>query len=324
MERLIARETDVAALPVIDLSRLQAEDPAIRGAEAAALRAACVGDGFFYLTGHGVPPETRQAIFDAARAVFDLPMADKMALDVSTSPVLRGYTPLLAENTDVTAKGDVHEAFDIGSVLFDGSPGESFNRYPAQAPGVEPAMLAYREEMLRVARALMGGFALALGLPPDHFAPVLTEPQAFLRLLHYPPQEGVIDPAQIGIGAHSDYESVTILANDDNRALQVSDGRGGWRWADPRPGMFVVNIGDQMARWTDDLFRSTVHRAINLTGRRRYSVPFFFGPNPQAVIAALPGCAGPDRPARYPPIGAGAYSEWRMHASYSGGERPQP
>ena len=319
MDRLIARETDVAALPVIDLSRLQAEDPSVRAAESAALRAACVGDGFFYLAGHGVPTETRQGVFDAAHAMFDLPMADKLALDVGTSPVLRGYTPLLAENTDVTAKGDVHEAFDIGGVLFDGTPGESFNRYPEAAPEVEPAMLAYRAEMLRVARALMGGFALALDLPADHFAPVLTNPQAFLRLLHYPPQDGVIDPAQIGIGAHSDYESLTILALDDNRALQVSDGRGGWLWADPRPGMFVVNIGDQMARWTNDLFRSTVHRAINLTGRRRYSAPFFFGPNPDAVIAALPGCAGPDRPARYPPIGAGEYSQWRMQASYSGG-----
>ena len=323
MDRLIARETDVAALPVIDLSRLESEDPAIRADEAVALRAACVGAGFFYLAGHAVSTRTRQAVFEAARALFDLPMSEKMALDVTTSPVLRGYTPLLAENADVTAKGDVHEAFDIGGVLFDGSPGEAFNRFPAAAPEVEPAMLAYRTEMLRVARALMAGFAMALDLPFDHFAPVVTDPQAFLRLLHYPPQDGAIDPARIGIGAHSDYECLTILATDDSRALQVSDGKGGWLWADPRPGLFVVNIGDQMARWTNDLFRSTLHRAINLTGRRRYSVPFFFGPNPEAIIAALPGCAGPGRPPLYPPIGAGDYSRWRLQASYNCGEAPQ-
>jgi isopenicillin N synthase-like dioxygenase len=322
MHTLTAKEADLAALPLIDLARLTGPDPAARAQEARALRAACVKDGFFYVGGHGVAPETMGALFAAARTFFDLPLEDKLVLDIGGSPVLRGYTPLLAENTDVTARGDLHEAFDIGGTLYDGAPGEAFNRYPAAAPALEPAMGAYWDEMLRVARALMGGFALALNLPGDHFAPVLTNPQAFLRVLHYPPQDrsaaGGIDADQIGIGAHSDYESLTILALDENRALQVSDGAGGWLWVDHRPGTFVVNIGDQMARWTNDLFRSTVHRAINLTGRRRYSIPFFFGPNPEALIAPLPGCAGPDRPARYEPILAGEYSQRRKAASHYG------
>ncbi len=322
MNGLAAREADLATLPVIDMARLADADPNVRAQEAGALRTACVGSGFFYARGHAVPPETTAALFDQARAFFDLPLEHKMALDINASPVLRGYGALLSENTDVTARGDLHEAFDIGGVLYDGSPGEHYNRFPAALPTLEPAMRAYWDQMLRVARALMGGFALALELEADYFASVLTDPQAFLRVLHYPPQEmprgGQIDPTQIGIGAHSDYESLTILAQDDNRALQVSDGAGGWLWADPRPGMFVVNIGDQMARWTNDLFRSTVHRATNLTGRRRYSIPFFFGPNPDAVIAPLPGCAGPDRPARYEPIGAGEYSRIRKAATYGG------
>jgi isopenicillin N synthase-like dioxygenase len=324
MDSLDAREADLATLPLIDLSRLSGDDPLARADEARSLRAACTRDGFFYVGGHGVSPAVVGALFEAARAYFDLPMAEKMALGIDSSPVLRGYTPLLAENTDVTAKGDLHEAFDIGGVLYDGTPGEAFNRYPAGLPALRTAMEAYWAEMLRVARALMGGFALGLDLPGDYFAPVLTNPQAFLRVLHYPPQDkpksgaAAIDPDQIGIGAHSDYESLTILALDENRALQVSDGGGGWLWVDPVPGAFVVNIGDQMARWTNDLFRSTVHRAINLTGRRRYSIPFFFGPNPEALIAPLPGCAGPDQPALYPPVLAGEYSRRRKAASHYG------
>ena len=318
MNGLTARDADLVTLAVIDMARLAHADGRVRLDEARALRGACLGSGFFYIKGHDVPPETVSALFDQARAFFDLPMADKLALDINDSPVLRGYSPLLAENTDVTARGDMHEAFDIGGVFYDGTPGEHFNRFPAGLPALDVAMRAYWGEMLRVARALMSGFALALELQADHFTPVLTDPQAFLRVLHYPPQHGVIDPTRIGIGAHSDYESLTILAQDDNRALQVSDGDGGWLWADPRPGMFVVNIGDQMARWTNDLFNSTLHRAINLTGRRRYSIPFFFGPNPDAIIAPLPGCAGPARPARYEPIGAGEYSRLRAAASYGG------
>jgi len=78
----------------------------------------------------------------------------------------------------------------------------------------------------------------------------------------------------------------------------------------------VVNIGDQMARWTNDLFKSTMHRAINITGERRYSIPFFYGPDPDTIIAALPGCVTEDRPALYPPIRAGNYSAQRNQASY--------
>jgi isopenicillin N synthase-like dioxygenase len=316
LSSLAARSADASTLPIIDVSRLGDADPDVRAAEARALRGACTGSGFFYISHHGVPPAVVEGLFAQARLYFDLPLAEKMALDVHSSPVLRGYSPLLAENTDVTARGDLHEAFDIGGVLHDGAEGEAYNRYPAALPTLEPALKAYRDEMLRVAAVLMRGFALALGLPADHFDGGLRRPQAFLRVLHYPPQEGVIDPAQIGIGPHSDYESLTILAQDENRALQLSDGAGGWIWADPIPGCFVVNIGDQMARWTNDLFRSTLHRAINVTGRRRYSIPFFYGPDPDTIIETLPGCFGPDRPALYPPIRAGDYSLERNQASY--------
>jgi len=316
MPALTAKIADRASLPIIDVSRLGSADPVLRAKEARALYAACTGSGFFYIQDHGVPAAVISDLFDQARLYFDLPLAVKMELDVQTSPVLRGYSPLLAENTDVTAKGDLHEAFDIGGVLYDGAPGEDFNRYPQALPTLERAFKAYRAEMLRLAAMLMGGFALALDLPGDYFDADLTDPQAFLRVLHYPPQTGMIDPSQIGIGPHSDYESLTILAQDDNRALQVSDGQGGWIWADPLPGCFVVNIGDQMARWTNDLFKSTMHRVINVTGRRRYSIPFFYGPNPDTTIAALPGSFSPERPALYPPIRAGDYSQQRQAASY--------
>lgn len=313
---LNAREARAADIPVISVARLSDPDAEVRDTQARALRAACVGPGFFHVRDHGVQRRVVDDLFDQARRYFDLPLSEKMRLEAHTSPVFRGYTPLLAENADVAAGGDVHEAFDIGGVLYDGTDGEDLNRYPSALPALEPALKAYRAHMLRLAETLMGGFALALDLPVDHFAPDLTNPQAFLRVLHYPPQSGEIDPGQIGIGAHSDYESLTILAQDDNRALQISDGRGGWIWADPMPGCFIVNIGDQMALWTNDIFRSTVPRAINVGGRRRYSIPFFYGPNPDTVIETLPGCAGPARAALYDPIRAGDYSRQRNAQSY--------
>ncbi|EIW81092.1 Clavaminate synthase-like protein [Coniophora puteana RWD-64-598 SS2] len=100
-----------------------------------------------------------------------------------------------------------------------------------------------------------------------------------MRLLHYPPQPARHEEGVIGIGAHTETrQCFTILwQQDDVRALQAQNTNGKWVDAVPIPGTLVVNLGDQFARWTNDVFKSTVHRAINNSGMERYSIPLFFG-----------------------------------------------
>ncbi|HTR17083.1 MAG TPA: 2-oxoglutarate and iron-dependent oxygenase domain-containing protein [Acetobacteraceae bacterium] len=322
-EGLGARTIAFHEIPMIDLAPFSGTDAAARRAVASALREACVNVGFFYIRNHGVPQALIDETFAQAPRFFGLSLEEKMRIHVSRSVNNSGYTPLLEENTDPSARGDLHEAFDMANEQPEGDPDRSRmpaffgpNLWPAELPGFEAAMTRYFRAMQDLGRRLFRAFALALDLPEDWFEPMITRPTGVLRLLQYPSQTGEVDEKQIGIGAHSDYECFTILAQDGVPALQVLNGAGEWIAAPPIPGSFVINIGDQMARWTNDLFASTLHRAINRTGRQRNSIPFFFGTNADTEIAALPGCVDPDRPAKYPPVKAGEYVLSRFDATY--------
>ena len=119
------------------------------------------------------------------------------------------------------------------------------------------------------------------------------------------------------IGAHSDYECFTILAQDEVGGLEVRNARGEWIKATPMPGSFVINIGDMMARWTNDRFASTVHRVINRSGRARTSIPFFHGVDYDVSIETLPTCITSDRPSRYLPVNAHDYVASRIKNTYA-------
>ncbi len=176
-------------------------------------------------------------------------------------------------------------------------------------------MLAYHRTMLDLATRLMSGLALSLGLAEDAFAEFCRAPVAILRLLHYPPQPPAA-PGR-GAGAHTDFGALTILLQDDVGGLEVYDqAAGAWTPAPPVPGAFVVNLGDLTARWTNDRYRSTPHRVVNRSGRRRYSVPFFLSGAPTYEVACLDVCLKPGEAPKYPPITAGAYLQERYRQTY--------
>ena len=312
------------AIPIIDFAPMLGDDAAAKRALAAELRAACTEIGFFYIKNHGVAQSLIDDTFAQCPRFFGLPLDEKMAMHVRTSVNNSGYTPLLEENTDATGKGDLHEAFDMARELPESDPDRALhanhygpNLWPADLPGFRAQVEAYYAAMLGLGRRLFGAFALALDLPEDYFTPLTDKHTAIMRLLSYPSQDGPIDPKQIGIGAHSDYECFTILCQESVPALQVRNTDGQWIDAPPIRGTFVINIGDQMARWTNDLFASTLHRAMNTSGRARYSIPCFVGSNVDTRIEALPGTVTADRPAKYPPVLAGDYVQGLLDATYA-------
>ena len=305
-------------VPQIDIGPLFRDDKPARRRVGDAVRNACIDVGFFYIGNHGVPQETVDETLRQSACFFALPEDAKREIHASKSRYFRGYSGLFEERHDATTDYyEPHEVIDIGRENQPGDPPECRasllygpNLWPENLPGFREAVEAYYVAMLEVSNALLRAFAFALALPEDYFLDKFDRAAGALRLLHYPPRPS--DETRLGVGAHTDYEMFTILAQDGNPGLQVLNGAGRWIDIPPLAGTFVVNIGDLMARWTNDHFTSNIHRAANRSGLDRYSVPFFMGANVDAEIRCLEGCTGADDPPKYPPVLAGAHIEARL------------
>jgi isopenicillin N synthase-like dioxygenase len=306
-------------LPIIDLAPL-GEGAGGLDELAAAIGAACRDVGFFYAVNHGVKRDLMDEAFGQARGFFALPLADKEAIAMRIVGGNRGYSALLGEALDPTRGPDLKEAFNIGldlkpddPELLARTPFRALNAWPA-SPGFRQTMLAYFDACMGLGLRIHRAFARDLGLPLGFFEDKFDRPMATLRLLRYPAAASKAH-ADVGAGVHTDYGAITLLATDDVGGLQVRRRDGRWIDAPPLAGAFVVNIGDCLMRWTNDIYVSTPHRVINVSPRERYSIAFFFDPNPDAEVEAIASCLT-DGAAKYPPILAADYLKQRLDATY--------
>ncbi len=317
MDPFAARRCDdgrvLETLPVIDMSGLSrggADADAVR----AQLRRVTHDVGFFYLTGHGVDPALVDDILNLSRRFFDLPDADKLAIENLLSPQFRGYTRVGGERTRGAV--DWREQIDIGperAVLAasadavepgsDGAPGadeaapgsdaasatpayrrlEGPNLWPAALPELRPVVERWFAELSRVSLELLRAWAESLGSPAASFdAAFARDPFPLLKIVRYP---GVPDAAQ-GVGAHRDGGVLTLLLVEPGKGGLQVEHSGEWIDAPSLPGAFVVNIGEMLELATGGYLRATLHRVISpAPGTDRLSIPFFFNP---ALDARMP------------------------------------
>ncbi|TCD65275.1 hypothetical protein EIP91_002837 [Steccherinum ochraceum] len=302
-------------------------DATSKAALADAVRDACINVGFLYVKNHGIPEEVISNALAASKRFFSLPEPQKLEIDIRKSSNFKGYNALLSSNNDPENVGDMHEGFEFGweemevkghdeKRANDGAMAGA-NVWPRDVPGFREDVLSYYHAAVDLGKKLFPLFALALNLPEHFFSDKTKNSAAIMRVLHYPPQTGSVDDRVIGIGAHTDFECFTILWQEPEiQALQVLNTQKQWIDAPPIPGTLVVNLGDQFARWTNDVFKSTVHRAINRTGVRRYSIPLFFGTDYDVKLEPIPSCVSSDRPAKYEVVTAGDYVQQRLKAAY--------
>lgn len=300
------------AIPIIDIAPLLVGDMS----PAASIGQACREIGFFYITNHGVPSSVIEEVYAQARAFFNLPLAEKEKYAIEHSTCHRGWFRLGSENLDPINQiqtGDMKEGFKIGRDLpLDharvkaGLPLHGPDIWP-DLPGWQKIMQDYYDRMVALGTVLLRAFAVALDLPAGFFDSWLEVPMTTLGPLHYPPQTGAITQARLGAGAHTDYGCLTLLHQDSTGGLQVQMPDGNWIEAPPIAETFVVNIGDMMERWSNGIFRSTPHRVINISGRDRYALPFFFDPDFYAPVSCLPTCLRTGEQPKYKPTTAGQH-----------------
>lgn len=314
MTALRAARLPFAALPVVNIADWYCDDADARTTVARAVLRACREVGFFYVTGHKVPAAQIAEVFAMARAFFALPSAIKEEIHYRHGGFRRGYLPLLSESSDPTATGDLKEAFDCGLTPI--ADGAIDNLWPMQPDHFRDTIERYLGATRALAADILAMIASALGMPIDWFADKVSRPIATLRLLHYPAQEVPASKDILGIGEHCDYECLTVLAQDEVGGLQVRSADGTWVEAPPIAGAFIVNIGEMLARWSNDILMATPHRVINSSGAERFSIPVFFATNADVMIEPLASCVSADNPAQYPPIRAEAYLSARIQEIY--------
>ena len=299
-------------IPIIDVAGLFSGASGDRRAVAREMRVACCDTGFFYVTNHGLDDAFLDGTFAQSKRFFELPLAEKERIDLAKSPISRGYEPIGGQQLDLTASRDLKESVYLGVDRGPDDPlvvAETPNHGPNQWPDGLAGWREYMEDafgrLSDLSRALSRGLALSLDMPEDHFAAMETDPMSILRLLRYPPHPKDAGPDQFGCGAHTDWGCLTILAQKESEGLELRNAAGDWILARPIPDTLVINLGDMMARWTNDLYQSTPHRVINKSGGERYSIAFFHDVNYHALVECLPTCQGADSPAKYRPILAG-------------------
>lgn len=307
----------VLDVPTIDVSLYREGSQQQRAEVAAQVDLAARTVGFMQIVGHAIPAKVQVGLTAAIDGFFGLPMWQKKALCPASLELNRGYTPPKSERLSLSLgvespAGDLFEAFNVGKEAED-FPGLGLdeiqyapNLWPLRPETFEAAVQAWFGQAARVAREITGVMAAALGLDENFFAGYQDHSLDVLRLNNYrvPSAPTQLEPGQVGMGAHTDYGIVTVLWADPILGLQILDSEGAWHDVVPAPGALLVNLGDLLARWTNDHWISTLHRVLPPTDGdgqlvRRRSAAFFHDGNADAVISCLPGCASEDRPARY-------------------------
>ena len=321
-------------VPTIDIGPFLDGDPRARHAIARELAQNCERIGFLKISGHRFPAKLLALAMHELFAFFDLPADTKNRWHPTGPSKQRGYHGFATRGRAGTcgqqAPPDVRETVFLGPVddhrayyanMPEAATSYAPNLIPVEPAGLDATLVALYREFERLAADLLRVFAAALMLPDNFFDGTLTRHFSIMSCHHYPALTVPPLPGQLRTGAHTDYGAMTILAATDAKGgLEVRLPDGSWAGITPGPGEFIVNLGDMMARWTNDRWTSTLHRVVNpplaMAQSRRLSIGMFVHPNYDQRIECVPTCLGLGETPRYPDITAGEHIKRKIEQSH--------
>lgn len=312
-------------IPSVDLNAFLTGTQTEQRSIAADVDEICQSIGFLIVRNHGVSAEVIDNAWSTLGEFFDLPLAEKLKSKSPDPHCPRGYFPMaseaLSKSLGVDTPPDIKERFGIGSVSLPPTPMSEDDRefhfgenlWPGSPPHLRENLIAYFDAVEDLGLRLLRLFAAALKLPQDYFETFHSHPRSALSCLNYPYSNETLLPNQRGAGEHSDYGTLTMLKPDPQvPGLEIKMPSGEWEEAPLVEDMFIINIGDLMARWTNDRWVSTMHRVIKPGAEkgaagRRQSIAFFQNTNFDAKIECIPTCLEAGQKAKYEPVLAGDY-----------------
>ena len=325
MANWVRNNSSFEAIPIIDIGPLVIPNNNSKSLRKTVneIRDACKNIGFFYIKNHQIPKDHLSVLIPLVQEFFNLPLEEKMKIHISKSDIFRGYTPLGKELTN--EKFDWHECVDFGLDLEPSHPevieGKKLvgpNQWPENQHNFRKVLEKHWDLMIILGRRITEGLAISLGLSKNYFAPFMCKSHSYMRISNYPPykkiqEENIGD----GIGAHIDYGFLTILLQNNIGGLEIKNSNNEWIKAPIIPGTFLINIGHMIQRWTNDYYKATIHRVIPPKNETRCSLPFFFEPDFDTVVAPINKFYSADNLPRYKPIHFGDYLERTFETSYT-------
>ena len=290
----------IAEIPTLDISRMDSDPDFVR-----AHGLAYEEFGFCGIKGHGISDSLINTAYEAIREFFALPLEQKQ-LSATVEGGARGYTQFGIETAKDSEHPDLKEFWHVGREMPEGKQHHKSlfpNVWPSQIPDFQERVYPLFEALDGLGLRVLDAIGAHLQLEPGFFHLGAQSGNSILRPLHYPPIERHDTPS-LRAAPHEDINLITLLVGSEEPGLEILTRSGDWIPVDTLPGTIVVNIGDMMQRLTNHVLPSTTHRVVNVpeayTGESRYSIPYFWHPNPEFEIATLPGCISADNPNRYP------------------------
>lgn len=320
-------------IPTIDIARFFSGSIKDKKEISDQVAYACREIGFLLISGHGIAENQLKDMHEKTLAFFDLPLKEKQKWSPTGPAKQRGYqrieTRNLASTIGETTPPDLRETIFIGPVKdhrkqFAKLPGAqnayAENIIPSNPAGTKDTFIETYRLFEKLSSSIMQIMALALDLPQSYFSPLIDKHFSVLGVHHYPILKNPPKQNQLRAGAHTDFGAITILSVANSASgLEVKKDDGNWLQVMPRKAELVVNLGDMMQRWTNDEWRSTLHRVVipkTLNSHsRRLSIAYFLHPNFDANIKCLATSLKPSQKPKYKVITAGEHIRQKMEAS---------